>query len=272
MHRKGIRYCLNYITIFFLAAALLTGAVTAERAEAAGKPSVTVAKRAKKSATIKIKKQSNVTGYQVFVKIGKNGKYKHVMSTRGQTYKITGLKANKIYYARVRSYRTRGYRISLGKYSKAVKIGKYEKPAPDKDNEPGETQTPSDSTEQYAEEVLKLVNAEREKAGISPLSLDDQLCAAASQRAKELVESFAHVRPDGSDIATVLEENGCQYTKMGENIAAGQATPEEVVTSWMGSEGHRENILNPDYAKLGVGYYEDASGNYVYYWVQLFTD
>ena len=160
----------------------------------------------------------------------------------------------------------------MGQYSNTVKIGKYEKPSPDKNTEPSETPAPSDSAEQYPEEVLRLVNAEREKAGIQPLALDTQLCAAASQRAKELVESFEHVRPDGSAITTVLEENGCQYTKMGENIAAGQATPEDVVASWMDSQGHRENILNPDYAKLGVGYYKDDAGDYVYYWVQLFTD
>lgn len=272
MQRKRIKYNVNYIIMLFLAAALLIGAVTADKAEAAGRPSVTLTKRAKKSATIKIKKQSNVTGYQVFVKIGKNGKYKHVMSTLKPTYKITGLKANKVYYVRVRAYRTRGYRISMGKYSNTVKVGKYEKPVPDKEPKPSETPDPSVSEEQYAEEVLRLVNEEREKAGISPLSLDTKLCAAADQRAKELVESFAHVRPDGSDIATVLEENGCQYTKMGENIAAGQATPEEVVASWMDSEGHRENILNPDYTRLGLGYYRDDAGNYVHYWVQLFTD
>lgn len=273
MQRKGTQY-LSYIIMLLLSSALLLGAVGADRAEAAGKPSITLTKRAKKSATIKIKKQNNVTGYQVFVKIGKNGKYKHVMSTLKPTYKITGLKANKVYYVRVRSYRTRGYRISMGKYSNVVKIGKYTKPVPDKDKEeePSETQEPSVSVEQYLQEVLRLVNVEREKEGIAPLTLDTQLCAAAGQRAEELAESFAHVRPDGSNVGTVLEENGCQYTKMGENIAAGQATPEEVVASWMDSQGHRENILNPDYAKLGVGYYEDDEDSYKYYWVQLFTD
>ena len=272
MRRKGTKYFVNYMIMLFLAAALLTGAVTAGRAEAAGKPSLTLTKRAKKSATIKIKKQSNVTGYQVFVKIGKNGKYKHVMSTLRPTYKITGLKPNKVYYVRVRAYRTRGYRISMGKYSNTVKIGKYEKPTPDEDTTPTETPAPSDSTEQYAEEVLKLVNAEREKAGMPPLALDAQLCAAASQRAKELVESYAHVRPDGSDVAPVLEENGCHYTKMAENIAAGRATTEEVAAFWMDSQEHQENILNPDYAKLGVGCHKDDTGSDVYYWVQLFTD
>lgn len=269
MQRKRTKYYLKCITMLILAAALLTGAVATEKAEAAGKPIVTLTKRTKKTATIKMAKQNNVTGYQVFVKIGKNGKYRQVMSTRTQTYKITGLKANKVYYVRVRSYRTRGYHVYKGKYSKAIKIGKYEKPS---SNKPSATPTPTDPAEQYAEEVLKLVNAEREKAGVPALTLDTQLCAAANQRAKELVENFAHERPDGSDASTVLTENGCQYTTMGENIAAGQATPEDVVASWMDSQGHRENILNPDFAKLGVGYYKDEAGNYVHYWVQLFTD
>lgn len=56
----------------------------------------------------------------------------------------------------------------------------------------------------------------------------------------------------------------------GENIAAGQSSPQEVVEDWMNSPGHRANILDESYTALGVGYYYNSSGLYRSYWVQLF--
>ena len=55
-----------------------------------------------------------------------------------------------------------------------------------------------------------------------------------------------------------------------ENIAAGSNTAESVVNQWMNSEGHRNNIMNPDYTKLGVGMAK--GGSYGTYWTQCFTD
>ncbi len=123
------------------------------------------------------------------------------------------------------------------------------------------------AAENFAVEVLNLVNAERAKVGVAPLRLADDLQDAAAIRAREIVEYFSHTRPDGSDCFTVMRNRGRTW---GENIAAGYGTAYETVDQWMNSQGHRENILNPNFRELGVGYaYEDYS-TYHHYWVQLF--
>lgn len=125
----------------------------------------------------------------------------------------------------------------------------------------------------YRKEVLRLVNEERAKAGVSALEMDDaQLLDAAQVRAKELTELFSHTRPDGTDCFTALTERKINAWSAGENIAAGQQTPAAVVESWMNSPGHRANILSTNFTKLGVGYYYKVGTTYRHYWVQMFTD
>lgn len=124
--------------------------------------------------------------------------------------------------------------------------------------------------EEYAKEVLRLTNIERENAGLSALTGYQELVNAADKRSEEVIKLFDHVRPDGRSIYTVFEEYGVNgYKTAGENIASGQTTPEEVVNGWMNSPGHRENILNSDFNKMGVGVYHFDG---VIYWTQLFTD
>lgn len=127
------------------------------------------------------------------------------------------------------------------------------------------------STGSYARSVLELVNKERAKEGLGALKLDTSLCRVAKLRAEEITENFDHTRPDGSNCFTILKENNISYHAAGENIAAGQPTPEQVVKSWMDSPGHRENIMSKDFHKLGVGYVK-VDDEYGHYWVQLFSD
>lgn len=119
----------------------------------------------------------------------------------------------------------------------------------------------------FVNQVAALVNQEREKAGLAPLSLNTTISSAAQVRAKEIVSQFSHTRPDGRDFSTALQEKGISYKGSGENIAKGQKTPEQVMQGWMNSSGHRANILG-NYTNIGVGYYEI---NGVTYWTQLFT-
>lgn len=122
-------------------------------------------------------------------------------------------------------------------------------------------------------EVLRLVNIERENAGLRPLEMaDTNLIAAAQERAQEISNKFSHTRPNGSSCFTALDEHNVRYSYCGENIAAGQQTPEAVVNSWMNSPGHRANILNPNYRKIGIGYCYSLNGGYSHYWVQMFTN
>lgn len=139
------------------------------------------------------------------------------------------------------------------------------------DNKPGDNETEDDDSENdnsYASEVISLVNAERAKYNLAPLTTEKNLSAAALTRAKEIVQSFSHTRPDGTSFSTVLKEHGISYRISGENIAWGQKTPQEVVRGWMNSKGHRANILNERFTSIGVGYHTENGRTY---WTQLFT-
>lgn len=124
------------------------------------------------------------------------------------------------------------------------------------------------SDNEFAAEVLRLVNIEREKNGLSALKYDETLQKAAQARAEETVTYYSHTRPDGSDCFTILDEYNYQTWACAENIAAGYKTPAEVVEGWMNSSGHRANILgNYKYLGVGVAY----GGDYGTYWSQLFA-
>ena len=140
-------------------------------------------------------------------------------------------------------------------------------PEATEDTFPGEPDN-GGSQDAYADAVVELVNAERAKAGLSPLSVHEGVAEAANTRAHEIKNTFSHTRPDGSSFSTVLTQAGISYRSVGENIAYGQSSPEAVMQSWMNSSGHRANILNRDFTSIGVGHYKDASGTD--YWTQLF--
>lgn len=125
-------------------------------------------------------------------------------------------------------------------------------------------------TYQYADDVLALVNAERESAGLSGLELNDSLCAAALIKSRDMAENnyFSHTSPTFGSSFELLKSRGITYSHAGENIAKGYSTPESVMNGWMNSSGHRANILNSSFTQLGVGYYEDSDGQA--YWTQIF--
>lgn len=138
---------------------------------------------------------------------------------------------------------------------------------------PTATPTPSPepemSVEEMASEVIRLTNIERVKAGRSPLQYHAGLQRAAMVRAEEITRKFSHTRPDGTDSSTALYENGVSCS-CGENIAAGQKTPEAVVRAWMNSPGHKAAILDPDATHIGVGVCKSPiTGQWL--WVQDFS-
>lgn len=126
----------------------------------------------------------------------------------------------------------------------------------------------------YYQEVLNLVNQIRAEKGVAPLTLDTTLCKAASMRALEMDYSgvFSHTRPNGEDCWTALRTYSVSYSSCGENIAAGQATPAQVVNAWKNSSGHYDNMIDASFTKLGVGYSATGIGAYGHYWCQLFTN
>lgn len=99
-----------------------------------------------------------------------------------------------------------------------------------------------------AKEIFDATNAERIDAGLPELIWSDELAKAADIRAEEIITDFDHVRPDGTKCYVLSD------LIYGENIARGpHATGEEFVSRWMGSEGHKENILCSQYTLIGVG-------------------
>jgi uncharacterized protein YkwD len=123
----------------------------------------------------------------------------------------------------------------------------------------------------FAGRVLDLTNAERQKAGLAPLLLSPELQAAAQGYSDVLASSdcFGHSCGPVPDLAERDAEAGYgDWTYVGENIAAGYTTPEEVVAGWMASPGHRANILSPSYTEIGIGL--SGGGQYGMYWTQEF--
>ncbi|HQD05795.1 MAG TPA: CAP domain-containing protein [Bacillota bacterium] len=131
----------------------------------------------------------------------------------------------------------------------------------------------ADTRAQYEEKVLELVNKERAARGLRPLQWDEELRKVARAKSEDMRDRnyFAHDSPTYGSLAEMLSTFGVKYRFAGENLAAGQKTPQEVVAGWMNSDGHRENILNPRFTHLGVGY-ADGGGKYFYYWTQIFVE
>ena len=131
-------------------------------------------------------------------------------------------------------------------------------------------QKPSTDFSSYQQQVLDLVNAERTKRGISALTLDSNLSSVATKKSQDMVNKnyFDHTSPTYGSPFDMMKQFGISYRTAGENIAKGQKTPQEVVTAWMNSEGHRKNILTPNFTNLGVGIAKDSKGTT--YWTQMF--
>lgn len=119
----------------------------------------------------------------------------------------------------------------------------------------------------YEKEVIRLVNEIRVKNGLKALTYDWELCRVARYKSQDMKNNnyFSHTSPTYGTPFQMMKSFGISYRTAGENIAKGQATPQAVVNAWMNSSGHRANILNSSFTKIGVGYV--ASGKY---WTQMF--
>lgn len=120
-------------------------------------------------------------------------------------------------------------------------------------------------------EVVELVNIERQKSGLAPLTHSNELSRVAKAKSQDMANNnyFSHNSPTYGDPFAMMRSFGIQYKTAGENIAKGYSSAQSVVRGWMNSSGHRENILNPSFGKIGVGYI-NANGST--YWTQMFTD
>lgn len=147
------------------------------------------------------------------------------------------------------------------------------KPAPAPDNHSEAKANPKTGSQlnAFEKKVVDLTNQERTKAGLSPLKSDNAaLSKMARDKSADMRDKnyFDHQSPTYGSPFDMMKKYGITYRAAGENIAAGQKTPEEVVKGWMNSPGHRANILNAHYTTIGVGYV--TGGSYGSYWTQEF--
>lgn len=204
------------------------------------------------SATLKMKKNNSSCSLKIYRSTKKASGYKLIATIKNTKYTDKKLSQNKTYYYKVRAY-------------KNAKYSKYSQPVKAKTKSSSNKNLQNNPQTSLKTQVRTLVNEERAKNGLSAVTMTDQLQKAADARAKEIVQSFSHTRPDGSSCFTVLNEYNISYQICGENIAYGYKTAASVMHGWMNSPGHRANILNESFGKIGIGEY---NGN----WVQLFTD
>ena len=130
--------------------------------------------------------------------------------------------------------------------------------------------TPATNASSYEQQVLALTNAERAAVACPALTWNGTLASVARAHSQDMATNnyFDHNSQNGTTPEQRIAAAGYTYTAMAENIAAGQATPADVMASWMGSAGHKANILNCSLTELGVGF--ATGGSYGSYWTQDF--
>jgi len=127
-----------------------------------------------------------------------------------------------------------------------------------------------DDVKALENEVIRLVNVERAKAGLPQLTQNWQLSRVARYKSQDMIDKgyFAHNSPTYGSPFKMMESFGIRYSAAGENIAMGQQSPSQVMNAWMNSPGHRNNILSPSFTQIGVGLAKDKNGRM--YWTQMF--
>jgi uncharacterized protein YkwD len=132
------------------------------------------------------------------------------------------------------------------------------------------------SSASYESTLISLINQERTRLGIAPMTTSSQLTAAARQHSRDMAcnDFFSHTGSDGSSPFDRIASSGFSFTAAAENIYAGSGSynsPQQAFNGWMNSSGHRTNMLNPTYTHIGVGYIYNASSTYGGYFTADFA-
>ncbi len=124
----------------------------------------------------------------------------------------------------------------------------------------------------YINENLRIINSYRAEKGIAPLKLDEELTVVACVRAEEIAWSgkHSHRRPNGKSGLTIFKDAGFETGMAGENLGYVFDSPEDVCQAWKESDSHYENLMNPDFVKIGIGVAADPDKNGKLCWVNLF--
>jgi uncharacterized protein YkwD len=128
---------------------------------------------------------------------------------------------------------------------------------------------PPSEAEALAAEVVRLTNLERAAVGRSTLSVHPAVVAAAVTHSQDQAAQgrISHTGSDGSNTGTRLTRSGFTWRTWGENVAAGQRTASDVVAAWMGSAGHRANMLSSSFTTIGIGVVTSPDGRR--YWTMV---
>ena len=129
---------------------------------------------------------------------------------------------------------------------------------------------PDAATQTQIDIAVAETNRLRAAAGRNALQVDDSLSAYAAVRARESAIRFAHNRPDSQIAGDYSLFNRGRNSVIGENLHAGTQDPRQAIAALRASSGHYRNMIESDFGKIGIGYYQSASGNG--YWAQIFTD
>jgi uncharacterized protein YkwD len=132
--------------------------------------------------------------------------------------------------------------------------------------------TPASTNPQdiFDQQILGLVNQERAKVDADPLKINEQLDLAADQHTLDQasMNKMSHTGSNGSNMGDRIKNAGYVFSSAAENVAYGFGDAAAVMSGWMNSAGHRQNILNPNYKEIGIGYAQGADGRP--YWTQDF--
>lgn len=134
------------------------------------------------------------------------------------------------------------------------------------------TPPPEECSDPVEQEQLRITNAERTRAGLAPLVCDPGLTRAARKHSQDMCDQgyFDHDSLDGRTFRDRIDAEGVRWSRIGENIARGQPSPQAVHDAWMGSTGHRANIMSADFGRIGIGHV--ACGGQGPYWTQDFAN
>ncbi len=121
------------------------------------------------------------------------------------------------------------------------------------------------------QKILELMNAKRTEAGFQPLTLDNTLVQVARYKSNNMIQNnfFDHTNPDGTKWTNWLQTIGYKYTTTGENLAYNTTDAVELFNQWWNSPGHRANMMNASYTKVGIGV---IYGNGKYMGTQTFSN
>jgi uncharacterized protein YkwD len=127
--------------------------------------------------------------------------------------------------------------------------------------------------ENLSETLVEIINLERARLNLNPLTEDDRLSEAAAQHSRDMARNdfFSHRGFDGSMPENRASRQGYNWTYLSENLICGIAGPREIVKEWMASREHRNNMLSPLAVHIGIGRSAYYGSKCTPYWTTLFA-